>query len=266
MPQLNDDELDKIREENELRKKKLEEELGAVYSTFETGEELDPEIENQFLKNIEEFERRFSENIPQIALYDFIGKPEMRKVETIPDSEIEAELEKLTTILDENQISVDTLCEVEARELYRFITEELFVHEVDNMHVPNMTMHFTYEEFHPNHEYDLTNYSHDFVRTFFDKNDEFYDHLINKTAKESKWFENFRNSFKSFDCKHFEIKKIEFDTEKATVWFTMELTGIIDGSNESQTYSGDGQFDFAMQYDYWYIASITLPPCTTQTK
>jgi len=38
--------------------------------------------------------------------------------------------------------------------IYKFITEELFDHEMDDIMLPGFVHHFIYEEFHPNHEYD----------------------------------------------------------------------------------------------------------------
>ena len=54
-------------------------------------------------------------------------------------------------ILNKNSIQLDTICDVEEREIYRFVTEELFSHKMDNMRIPGMMACFIYEEFHPNH-------------------------------------------------------------------------------------------------------------------
>ena len=58
-------------------------------------------------------------------------------------------------LLAQKNIVVEFTKPRNARFKYRFITEELFEHEMDDVHVKGMFTHFTYEEFHPNHDYDL---------------------------------------------------------------------------------------------------------------
>jgi len=54
--------------------------------------------------------------------------------------------------------------------LYRFITEELFKEELDDIKIEGMTHHYIYEEFHPNHEHDIKNRCKEFLDEFLNKN------------------------------------------------------------------------------------------------
>lgn len=254
----NDNELEKLRIENELKKMKLTLEHGASFSNPGENTELNPLIEAQFLDNIEQFENAYN-NCKQIPVYDFIGKPDYKKADVIPDDEIHSELEKITKVMNENGIFLDTLCEVEDRVLYRFITEELFIHETDNIRVAGMAHNFIYEEFHPNHEYDIRNHSIDFIESYLNKESDFYITFLTKEAENDTGLKNFRDAFSSFSLHNFEIKTIHFDEENANVSFEINFSGTIEDSTETQNFSGEGKMELVCMYDYWCIQEVKFP-------
>jgi hypothetical protein len=237
---------------------KLRLEYGADFPIESNQDGLSPEVESQFLDNVMEFEKAFH-NSERIKVYDYIGNPEYKKSENIPDSGISVALDQMMNLLNQNQIDLATLCDVDDRKLYRFITEELFFHEIDNMKMAGWINHFTYEEFHPNHEYDLKNYCFDFFDSFFDLESGFYTNNLTKEAEENKWFENFRKAFKSFMLSKLEVLNIQFDEINAKVEFDIDFSGVIEDSNETAIYSGKGEMDFLFQWDYWYIHKVTMP-------
>jgi hypothetical protein len=256
-----EDEADRLRYENELKKMKLSLEKGAVFSNLSNDEELPPEVENEFLKNIEAFERAHDE-AKRITVYDFIGKPEYRKAAQIADDEIAGELETVLQLLNDNEIALDTLCEVDDRTLYSFVTDELFLHEIDDVRMEGWVSNFIYEEFHPNHEYDLINYSTDFIQSFLDKSSDLYHTHLTKEAGEDKSLRQFRDSFKSFILEDFEIISVVFDDEKANTNFRIAYSGIIEDAHEEQCFRGEGNFDFKHMYGYWYLYKVNFPPIT----
>jgi hypothetical protein len=255
---INEEEQERLRKENELKKNKLKSEQGAFFSDSMGNGNLPPEIESQFLDSIMKFEESYQANV-QTTVYKFLGKPKYKKVDKIPDSKIKAELEKLRNVMEQNLIELDTLCPVDDRELYRFITEELFLAEMDDMRIDGMIHHFTYEEFHPNHEYDITEHSNYFIKSFLNKESDFYTSYLTGEGKKNTWFENFRNSFQSFSVEYFNITDIEFDTENATVVFDISFSGIIEGTHETQSYKGQGKMELVNEYDYWCIQTISFP-------
>ena len=243
-PENFEDELERIKQENNLKKMKLRLEYGADFPLESENNDLPVEVESQFLDNVMEFEKAFHHS-ERIRIYDFIGKPDYKKCETIPDPEISTELDQIMKLLNQNQIEVDTLCEVNDRELYRFITEELFFTETDNMRMNGWIIHFTYEEFHPNHEYDIRNNCKWFIESFLNKESDFYTTYLTKEAEGDSWFENFRKSFYSFQVNQFEIIDLKLDQQIATVIFDISFSGIIEGSNETEYFSGRGKIELA---------------------
>ena len=252
------DELEKLRIENELKKMKLRLEHGAIILDFSDTKSVHPLIENEFLNSVEAFENS-SRNAKPVLLYDFIERPDFIPVNDIPDSQISDELDRIMNILSENGIQLDTLCDVEDREIYRFVTEELFVHEIDNMRIPGMMTCFIYEEFHPNHEYDLRRYSLEGIEAFLNKEDEYHEMHFTTEAVESIWFRTFRDAFGSFSIQHFEITDITIREIDASISFNIDFTGIIEGSSQKQNYAGSGSLEFLYQYGYWYIQMINFP-------
>ena len=118
---------------------------------------------------------------------------------------------------------------------------------------------FTYEEFHPNHEYDLRSSSQEFFESFLDKDSTLYSSLLTKEAEENAWFDHFRKAFSSFKIKVFNILDVKFDDKVAAVQFDIDFFGVIDGSKEKHYYSGNGELKFLYQWDYWYIQELVLP-------
>lgn len=253
----NDDE--KLRFENELKKMKLSLERGATFSKPPNNEDLPPEIENEFLKNIEAFEKAFDE-AKRITVYNFIGRPEYLKAEQVPDHEISQALENVMQVLDDHGIALSTLCEVDDRTLYTFITDELFLHEMDDMRIEGMVSQFIYEEFHPNHEYDIRNYCTEFIQSFLDKSSKFFTHSLTREAEEDQGLKHFRDAFESFSLHHFEISSLTFDEQNAKVVFIIDYSGSIENSREVQKFSGEGNFELIYQYGYWYIHKVNLLP------
>jgi hypothetical protein len=253
-----EDELERLRMENELKKAKLMLEHGASFSDTSGKSPVHPLIENEFLNSIQAFEENYREAKP-ILLYDFIKRPEFSAVGSIPDSQINEELDKLIHILNENGIQIDTICDVEEREIYRFITEELFSHEIDNMRIPEMMTCFIYEDFHPNHEYDIRNLCNDGIKSFLNKENDYYTNHFTEEAKGSTWYTDYRDAFGSFTLAHFEIIQLNFDKEKAYVRFNIDFTGTVEGGDDTQHFSGEGTLELLNQYGYWYIQKITFP-------
>jgi len=81
---------------------------------------------------------------------------------------IKVELTLCFKLLNDHQINLDVLGEYEPRTIFRFITEELFECETDDVQLPGMTKNIIYEEFHPNHKMDIENETATFMNDFFE--------------------------------------------------------------------------------------------------
>jgi hypothetical protein len=151
--------------ENEIMKLKMQAESNAF---FVTDKDLPPDIEHMFLKNVQQWEEAYK-NVKPIKVYDLIERPEYRTANMLNNEEVVVELDRITEIMNEHNICLHVEGKYDPRIIYRFITEELFEHETDNMQLMGMTQNFTYEEFHPNHELDIQRRTMDFFEDWFER-------------------------------------------------------------------------------------------------
>lgn len=261
--------------DNEIKKKEMEKKYGA---SFGGSGDLPPEVESNWLRSIEEFEKQF-EGAKRTTVYDFMGQPPFKKLDELQPAEVSDELKGLYDMLGRNNISLDTLREVADEELYRFITEELFEHEIDDMRVPGMMTCFTYEEFHPNAEYDIEMAYDYFFRFTLAKMENYggegYDMLYVDTERyeDTKGevipkkrvvdaINNFLASIDSFEIITNEIKSIEINDEEtdAVVNFYIDYKGLFANSKETIDFKGNARFKLKpSEYGGWSIYHIDMP-------
>jgi hypothetical protein len=159
-----DTSTEELRLENDILKLKMMAEMGAVFCG--SNEHVPPEIERQFLENVIAIERETPE---LISLYEQIGKPSFFGERDLDDESVDHELERLNRIMENNGIELTVLARYDHRTLYKFITEELFKHQTHRLNIPGMRQVFVYEEFHPNHEYDIHGKTLEFLKSWFTK-------------------------------------------------------------------------------------------------
>lgn len=162
---LHEDPAKNLRIENEILQMKLRAEFGGVCNT---SSNIPPELENEFLKSVLEFERKFKD-VQFIPLAELIGNPPIKKSESLSDQAIVIELDRLTAMLHAKQIVVSFCRKRDARFKYRFITEELLQHETENMVIPGLIKYFVYEDFHPDHEITLHDRTLNILASWFER-------------------------------------------------------------------------------------------------
>lgn len=261
------DELSKeerLHAENELLKLKLTGEFGML-SKSESS--LGPEIENEFLNHVLEFEKQHSQR-KAIKLIDHLGNPAFISAGDLTDEQIEPELDRLLGLMEAQNIKLDVCEEYETIVIYKFLTEELFQEEIYPMNIPGMFHHFIYEEFHPNHKKDIESRATDFLTIVLSKPWEEVDAtyyldttvLFNEQVYDCKLFSKI---ISEFQLAHFPmfiesigVEKIEFtsESENAKIHFSIAYH-----SDKSQA-SFKGDAILRLSYDFvWSINSLVLP-------
>lgn len=244
-------------------------EQGAQFGSMQTDSNLPIEIQNQFLKNIIEFEKQFEEH-KAIKVFDKIERPDhFKPVNEIADNEIENAWDELDEYLQKYGIQL-SVCSpnISKRELYRFATEELFTHEMDDMNVPGMMSCFTYDEFHPDHKYDNTRYAiDDCIEVIFDKKKEWMPWLRsenlcinNHNNLTETGFKEIINRFKEAydDIIVNEIKDVDFSIDenfcqvKGIYNITMKLP------MEEMVIRGNWDVNFEKDLGDWSIVNVQI--------
>jgi len=139
---FSNDPEENLRIENELVKLKMQAERGAFFGG--NMEQIPPELEAQFLKNVLQFEE---------------SKP----------AEIETELKRIVELLHPRNIILEVLGKYELSVIYKFITDELFQEKIREVNIPGYMHSFIYEEFHPNHSVDIGRTAQEFLDHWFEK-------------------------------------------------------------------------------------------------
>jgi hypothetical protein len=259
---------DHLRAENNLLKVKLGLEHNMQMSEISS---LPPDVENQWLKSVYAFEEQFKQ-ARRIKVYDYIGRPVYNKWDTIKSEHVSAELQRLYLILENNDIVLSSICHYDDAILYKFITEELFVHEMDDMRIPGMTVHFTYEEFHPNHDYDLRNDSARFLEMIFHRKwEEEYDNMILDEqvtfggkllapARIADIIKTFQEAHDKLKIQSLEVTDVVINADITAADVRASLC--VKGNTNDRipvTYEGICSFTFSRQLDYWHLSGFYIP-------
>lgn len=272
---LSDDPQENMRIENELLKLKMKAQFGEA---FQMGgdSELPPEIENQFLNNVLAFENAY-QHVEYKKVYDLIGQPVYKKAVELSDSEISEELSHIKQILEKNNIVLDVLAEYDDRTIYSFITEELFEYETETGEepVPGMTRHFTYEEFHPNHKYDINKRAEEFVSGWFGRKFSEYSwelanefvlpdgRMLTKQEVLNK-FNLVFGSYKKFLNRKYIINDVSFQlndeagTGMGHAGGGVKYDAILENGDKIH-FEGPFRLYMAKEYDWWNIFYFVFP-------
>ena len=253
---------EELRFENEVRKAKLTLEKGAKFYSGEGALDIPPDIESNWLDDMEKFEDAM-ENGDEIQIYEYIGRPLFIKESELSDDEIPKKLEEMEEILLQHGLMCDKICEVDNRVFYKFLTEELFLKETLNIKIPGMITHFIYEEFYPNPELDIKDLCENFTRHFCDEDLDFFNKIL-KTEKNSNCSEllTFRNAFANCSNAAFKATSKSISGHLATVHFNFSFDGYVNHGGTPIHFNGEGRFDFEFKDDQWYFSRVLLPGMT----
>jgi hypothetical protein len=245
------------------------------------GENISPKVENEWLNYIEKFEEQFNKN-ESTTVWRYIGKPSCQKVTEITPEKIIDELNRLFHIMNEHNVYLDISSEVEDKELYRFLTEELFQEEMDNIRIPGMSHNFIYEEFHPNAEQDIEMAYEYFFNSTLKKHKNVdgngYDMLYIDTKNYRnaynehidkdlviKTLSNFLDSFDSFEIVSNKIQQLTINEDKtdAQINFDIHYNVCFNAKKEHVKFRGRGIFKLKpSEYGGWEIYHISMPGLT----
>ena len=270
---FSNDETENLRIENELLRIQLTAQYGDAFH-METNADLPPDIENQFLKNILAFEEN-AENAELTTVFQKIGKPSYKSIDELSPAEIGIELNRITAIMEEHHVGLD-ICDgpYPDEEIYKFITEELFAHEIEVNPVFGMGWNFIYEEFHPNSKVEITKNTHEFFAHWQNKNFDEYsteldDHLITAEGKEMereelyKLLNHFFESFERFDKDGYNIDFIDVkeQEDKTAMGFSEGMYKYDAIMENGETIHFEGPYKLYMRRmdNYWSIFYFVMP-------
>lgn len=234
--------------------------------------DLDPGLLREWQNYILEFERQYQKN-KTIKVYHRLGRPSFIAAVQLDEPALSRELQRITRLMEDCGLFVSSLCPISDRTLYRFITEELFEYEMEDVQMPGMKTQFCYEAFHPNHEFDLIHYTEDGLQNILSTEEDYWilgfqdrqfysqtGHLLAEGALEKK-VQLFKQCFASFEIVDLQHLKVEYDMEagKATTSFFIHYEAYPFDSRNPLEYKGKGEFGFDYCCEDWFINQLHFP-------
>lgn len=226
--------------------------------------------QGDWLKDLWRFEQS-GPNMKMTTVYDAISNPPFKKADELTTYQLQTELARLFNILTENNIDLCFLCDYDALTQYRFITEELFHEEIEEVRPDGMIACFIYEEFHPNHEYDLNCAANEFLDDLFDRPWNSYNDFRlaremldqNGRAFDSRDFVKnivlFQDKWKRFRIVEKKAIKVEFDVQQGRALLDMNLEYRAGTGRASVLFSGVARFLFSFENGFWQIKRTDIP-------
>jgi len=268
-PKLSPEE--QLRMENEIEKLKLS---AFNDAQFFTSEELPPEIESEWLKYIAHFEKDW-EDVERITITEKLEHPQFPAPETLTEREIEDKLEEVQQRMADEGIFLDTICKVPAAEVYRFITEELFLEEIDDVDIEGMQTVFIYEEFYPNDELDIEQTITDFMLQMGDS--QFHDYLHTNVAEQCENAKGnaisgetavekaiaFSNLYDQLELGHITNLKFTFNEHRQRAQVTFNIAYQAISKQKTTNFEGKATATLCKgKLGYWNISSFEIPGFT----
>lgn len=269
---FSDDPEENLRMQNDFLKMKMMAESGAWFGG-EGG--MPADIENQFLKNVMEFEKVNAEG-PSRTIYDLLDKPDFEDEKDLDDEKFKAAFSRLNRLLEDHGVDVGFRRERDDRFKYNFITKELFEHQTTFMPVKGMITGFLYEEFHPDHEWDITNLTNHFLNDFLERKLDVDTYYINEQiihpegkliSREDiiKRFFSMYEAIPAFENPSFIIENQDFELhENDTVQTGMGFSegtiqyDLIFRDGERKKIKGPFKIYFSLEWDCWSICFFYL--------
>jgi hypothetical protein len=227
-------------------------------SSMIISDDCPEEIKKAFLESVTAFEKA-AKSAKRCKIFDILGQPSFSREEAIPEDQIEKKLIDLRVMMCMKGIEIDSIYEVADREMYRFITEEVFEIEIDHLDLPGYVTHFIYEEFYPNHREDIKAVITEFIYSYLNKEDEKYRLLYGKEDPVHSRMENFRNIFDRFSLLKFKIEEINFTEEESTVVFHIDFAATVSRPYQKKRFKGRGMGMLENNYNVWAVHEVVFP-------
>ncbi|MGM0581406.1 MAG: hypothetical protein ACQETL_12040 [Bacteroidota bacterium] len=263
-----DENQEKLRQENELKKLKLRAEFGAEFMEDDQEQsDIPAEVESQFLDYVQKFEEAAARKEVK-KVKEVLGNPSFKKLEQLSDAELKQELDKVLEFMSLHNLKLDVIYEVEDSEIYRFITEELLEEEIDIIDVPGMNTCFIYEEFHPNHYEDIKRESEDFLKMLLKQDFEYINfHCADKLIlheKEMPLDEFIDTATELFESQNeiilpeIEVKNVEIEKDKARVSCSIQFENVSEQQANQQQKLEAEVFHY-FEYGFWNLNQVKIP-------
>ena len=263
-----------FRLENELLKLKMQAEFGAHFCNPDNLE-LPPELEHEFLNHIMEFHAEAG-NRKSITVAAYLGNPVFPESKCLDKNGIQKHLKELQKLLMKHHIQVAFLAKYPEEIKYEFLSREFMDAELDVPLLDGMKVCFIYEEFHPNHEFDILQRTQEFMLSFFRtsglpvRSSLFNDFVISPEGYEydlaglERLIDRFHDVFERIDAPQFHVtesswqKDVELQENVPRMGFSEGMVKYQVQLAKGETVEVKGPFKLYLQqsHGYWQVFSF----------
>jgi len=249
---------------NQAKREELRQKYGAEFRSGSRA--IPPEVESHWLHEIEEFERRFDQ-APQVSVRRFVGDPPVRLLGDIRPDDLPDETNRLLEILRCNNIEICFGRDLSDGEMYRFITEEIFVQTIADLRIDGLTLTFLYEEFHPDPAREASWAAEDFLRAIFERNDSvLFALLVGGAPPEASplsgngtHLPSLLGNIAAFLEWRADVITSTVDGGNACVRADVSWSGLDASSLHTVSASGDAVLHLRLQGGLWVVTAAELP-------
>jgi hypothetical protein len=256
---------EELRIENELKALNLELKHGGI---THFSDDVPPEIINQWLSNVTTFEEEFK-TAAKITVFEKMGKPKFASLDLLEDSTLPGEIERLEQMLFEHGVAVSKPDRIGQEEYYRFLTEDVFNHEMPDTTVPDMFTLVDYDMYYPE--------VHEVIREFADeilldllnldkpfKGGYFSQYLRNSTdaitpEQVLQTISDFRASYQKIIPVAFQPEQMMGDASCLYFIFMIRWEGIPKSGKDKKEHEGMGVMQFAQEDGEWKLQGVQMP-------
>lgn len=254
---------------NQVKMMELTARYGGCFVRSEEG--FPAEMEMAWLESVERFEEAW-QSAKRTTVRSFLGDPDFPSLAHIAPENLEEQIDRVLDRYHANNVEVDFLSDVPVEEVYRFLTEELLDHEMDDIRLEGYTYHFIYEESHPNDEHDVKECAESFLTGLFYLEADLIGHLVadegvvdacgHPLSQERfrQQITEFRESFLSFDSPEIDLESWNIDGDTASVMGRITWKGTVEQEGAPVVHTGIFSMKLVRSpWGGWEILQVIVP-------
>jgi len=231
--------------------------------------DMPPEMADEFFKMVLEREKALVK-AEKISIYEIIGKPKFAPMDLLEnEEEFAREVERLQGLCEDKGILITPPEAMKASGFYRFLIEDFFNHEIENIDEPGLIRPFYYEMFYQDSPEFIGINAQEFIEDLINLekpydgihlSDECYTETDCITGKEA------TQKINAFREKYEKIIPIGFSPEEMTpkpygMFFTFGIKwdGILKVSGKKEEFEGLGVCRMGIENRNWMVKGVFMP-------
>jgi len=231
-------------------------------------EDLPEEVAQAVSKQIRIFQQK-QENAVSKTLYDLIGRPDIKPIESLTEEKLTNALESLIEKLARKKIHFEVISNVSTEQRYQFLVDNLDRIQILDLGLRGWKTHLFYEDFQPEPENALKLSAYNLFASLFNQSQVVPDQLFSDTVILNGNSMNQNELIKILDqCKaslndgrflNMNVRYCEFSEDQKCLVADVEFDYRISRNRKRTSFSNSSRLEFDNSTGASLIAAIELP-------